>query len=286
MQVDITPQWRSWAEAYARMTPADQEQAFLSLAAEQQAHFHQVWAVLAPELAPPPSGAAVAAPQVTVESPRSERQHQRLERELDVLFTRRGDPVPYRGKADNISIGGLRLTSEASQPVGSRLLIRIEDSENGFVGETEVVHSGGPKMGIRFLQFNELVAPLLTVEGDEEDDEARDIEEAYEAELGKYKVSYASPAEFNAVHESIRQIGGMTVSTAHPSGVGKHIKVEVSLAYVQHEPVRLAARVVRPFQGEEAEKGDMGVEITNLQTAVPDLRRLRELSDRATGQPG
>ncbi len=286
MQVEISPHWRAWAEAYARMTPADQQQAFLSLSAEQQAHFHQVWMALAQELgAPGPVAGGVVAPPVAEVDARSERQHRRLDREFDVLFTAHGDPVPYRGKADNISIGGLRLATASSRPAGTRLLIRIEDAENGFVTEGEVAHSESSEMGIRFLPLSEMVAPLLTSEVDQEDDEAHDGEGAYAAELGNYQVVYTSPAEFNAVHENIRQIGGMTVPTAHPSIVGKHIKVEVSLAYVECEPVRLAARVVTPFQGEEGETGQMGVEITNLQSAVHDLRQLRTLSDRvATDQ--
>ncbi len=236
--------------------------------------------LLRPELVTRPEGSDVAGAPDAQEGPRSERRHRRLPGELDVLFKKQGSSETQKGRADNISAGGMRLRLDSHTtavfPVETRLEIRVDDPVNGFVVEGEVVHSNGSELGIRFLPPTELVAPLLIPRTEE-----RNETQSWAAELGMYKLTYGSPEEFNALHDSVLKIGGMIISTPLPAALGTEIQVEVALAYAPDaKPVRLAARVVRAFLGEMAV---MGVEITNLQSSVPELQQLRAVSDSIAG---
>lgn len=204
-----------------------------------------------------------------MDDPRSDRQHRRFARQFEVVFHRRGESMPYKGSATNVSAGGIFLASPNSQPLGTWLEIRFM-GDHGFVAEGEVVHSVPTGMGIRFLTINELVAQLVLPEdpasaADEQRQEPQEVAE----ELGIYHVRFRDPDELRAVYDRDLKTGGLFVSTRRPADVGAEVKVEISVASVPAGTVRLAGRVVQ-----KAPSG-IGVEILNLQSAMPQLQRLQ-----------
>lgn len=212
-----------------------------------------------------------------MEEPRSDRQHRRFARQFEVVFRRHGESMPFKGSATNVSAGGIFLASPNSQPLGTRLEIRFT-GEHGFVVEGEVVHSIETGMGVRFLSIKELVAQLVLPEAPTPDVEApaaaerpREPSERHEIaeELGIYHVRFQDPDELREVYERDLKTGGLFVSTRRPADLGAEVKVEISVAALPAESVRLAGRVVR-----QAPEG-IGLEILNLQTAIPQLQRLQ-----------
>ena len=198
---------------------------------------------------------------------RSERRHRRLDGKYKVVFRRPENPIPFRGVATNLSTGGMFLASPDSQPLGSRLEIRFDESGKEFVAQGEVVHSVESGMGIRFVPIRELLSQLVLSDS-EAPDEKRESSELL-AELGRYRVSFKDRTEFGAVFDRDLKTGGLFVATQHPATPGAEIKIEIAVAGVAHEPLLLQGRMVK------AVSGGMGVEILNLQTALPHLSRLR-----------
>ncbi len=198
---------------------------------------------------------------------RSERRHRRLEGRYKVAFRRPENPIPFKGVATNVSAGGMFLASPDSQPRGSWLEIRFDEPGKEFVVEAEVVHSVESGMGIRFVPINELLSQLVLSDCEALDDQ-RGSDELL-AELGKYRVSFKDRTEFATVFDRDLKTGGLFVATQHPVTPGAEIKIEIAVAGVADEPLHLQGRIVR------AVPGGMGVEILNLQSAMPHLSRLR-----------
>lgn len=190
----------------------------------------------------------------------TERANRELRR-LPVRFRTHGaDATEYTGFTTDISTSGAFVATRHVIPSGTRLRLEIGDPGRGFAIEGVVARSrkvapalhaiGVSGMGVRFLSVEELVREILpSVLRSGETGPPRD---------GVYTLEFASAEKFFDTLQSEVVHGGLFVPTRHPAALAAPVTVEVRVAPITDQPLRLKARVV---QRQEPRVGD---DSTNL----------------------
>ncbi len=207
------------------------------------------------------------------------RREPRHQRRIRVRVQRAGESERQPAYSQNISAGGMFVTG-APLPPGTRVRLEVGDPPDSFAVEGVVVHAAKvvppldkarpSGMGVRFLQVEELLAPLLgrggtaaAVGGAGGRGEAETV----------YALRIGSRRELREIYERDVVTGGLFVAGPAPPPLNTVVAVELRGEAVG-EPRRYHARVVQRFEpgvGHASSLRGMWVAFTEPQRVLDEL---------------